>query len=151
LNLIKQPNRWSCIPTALAMVLNIPIKDIIIEIGHDGSEIIRPGELEPYNRKGFHLQDILKICLHHNYALMQFDTKPTILYDNKVSTWGDDTFYVNELMKMYDGILFGYVNNDKDHAVAWNHLDHCIYDPNGTIYMKMFFNIESFLLIKELK
>jgi hypothetical protein len=146
----KQKNSWSCLPTSLGMILDENVDNIIIEIGHNGSEIIRPGEPEPYNRRGFHIQELVKICLHRDYALIQFDIDPCFEYDGRITILENDKEYIDQLMKMYDGILLGYMDS-RNHAVAWSHLDNCIYDSNGTIYAKGFFQIESFLLIRKFK
>ena len=34
----RSPNAWSCMPTAFAMAVNAPVEDLILSIGHDGSE-----------------------------------------------------------------------------------------------------------------
>ncbi len=141
-----QPNAWSCMPTALAIILNEPVGDIINEIGHDGSEII-DGHV-----KGYHIQELNKICLKRNKTIIHFDRFPVIQHsDNILINFGDEREYINKLMKDNDGILLGLTYNEKAHSVVWNHIENCIYDPNGTIYAKGFFNIETFLMIKNLE
>lgn len=149
MKLLIQPNKWSCLPTSLAMLLDETVDDIIKEIGHDGSEIINNLN-EPHNRKGFHIQELVKICLNRNIALIHFDTM-VCKHNGDYHTSYDDSEYVNELMKDNSGIILGVINN-RDHAVAWNSKEGCIYDPNGTIYAKGFISsIESFLMMKDLK
>ncbi len=145
MKLLQQPNSWSCMPTSLAMFLNEDVENIIKEIGNDGSEIVRNWQSDPRRRKGFHPQQLMKVCLKRNKALLQFDTQPMIDDD----MFPNDYKYIDELMKDNSGILLGIING-RDHAVAWNHIETCIYDPNGTIYAKGWFNIESFLMLKKL-
>jgi hypothetical protein len=145
-----QPNKWSCIPTALAMLLDENVEDIINEIGHDGSEIICSNLSDPHGRIGFHPQEMVKICLERGKALIQFDGEvQTCKEECKSILHYRDYKYINGLMKNNSGIILGVINN-RDHAVTWNHEEGCIYDPNGTKYAKGFFAIESFLMIKNL-
>jgi hypothetical protein len=142
-----QPNLWSCMPVALAMILDEDFREIIEEIGHDGSEIIKTDQLEPCNRRGFHPQELAKICYSRSKALIQFDIIPSVYFNNITYIYGDDKKYIDKLMRCNEGILLGTING-KDHGVAWD--KEKIYDPNGTIYAKGFFGIETFLLVRDL-
>ena len=149
MKIIKQPNPWSCLPTALAMVLDESSYDLIKEIGHDGSEEIvfsprRKG------KKGFHIQELTKLCCKRRKALIQFDRYVNIHHSEGITvSFSDDIEYIYTLMHDNKGILLGQTKDNKDHAVAWD--GEKIYDPNGTIYAKGFFAIETFLLIKNLE
>jgi len=74
-----KPNAWSCAITALAMALDIPVKNVIEEAGHDGSEIIFPLLMEPACRKGFHSQELVQIAWRHGYAMTPVELFPMIL------------------------------------------------------------------------
>jgi hypothetical protein len=138
MKLQTQPNKFSCLITSLAILLNEDVNDLIIEVG--GS-----------NENGNHIQQLSKLCLKRNKALIQFDMNVNLYNNENIIYFGDDIEYINNLMKTNDGILLGQTNDNKDHATCWNHLENCIYDPNGGIYAKGFFTIESFLLLKDLK
>jgi hypothetical protein len=135
-----QPPLSSCLATSLAMLLNEDVNNIIIEIGHN-------------DERGFHVQELIKICLKRGIALLQFDMDVNLIKDGTdVINFGSDKDYIDDLMKNNDGILLGSsYGNGKSHAVAWNHIENCIYDPNGSIYAKGFYSIESFLLLRNLK
>jgi hypothetical protein len=137
------------LPTALAMVLGESVYNIVKEIGHDGSEDIEFSARQK-KKKGFHIQELVKICYKRNKALIHFDRHVNIHYSMGVTIqFSDDIDYIYELMKDNKGLLLGQTKDNKDHAVAWD--GEAIYDPNGTIYAKGFFVVETFLLIKDMK
>ena len=57
---LPQQNDWTCLPTALEYVTGVPRHIIMAEIGHDGSQIVRPENPEPRNHKGFHMMEQVK-------------------------------------------------------------------------------------------
>lgn len=68
-----QPNRWSCLITAWAMVLGEPVLDLISELGHDGSKIMIQNVPEPLCRRGFFNPEILtKILLPRGLAYIHY-------------------------------------------------------------------------------
>lgn len=64
----RNPNSWSCLPTAFANALNMDVELLINALGHDGSEYTHAGLPEPLCRRGFHPQELIKACLKH-YSL----------------------------------------------------------------------------------
>jgi hypothetical protein len=72
----SKPERWMCLPTSFAMVLDIPVAHLLTEIGHDGSEIIYPELLEPAGRRGFHIQELIEPCLWRNFAVTPIEIFP---------------------------------------------------------------------------
>ena len=71
----KQPNGWSCFPTAFAMVLDMDVQDLIAVIGHDGSEILWP-ELEPPRcYRSWHYQEIVMACFELNFNVVHLQNK----------------------------------------------------------------------------
>lgn len=72
----KSPNRWSCLPTAVAIALNVTVESVISWVGHDGSEITHAGLPEPMNRRGFHQQEMIEMCLMDGLAVTQIDLYP---------------------------------------------------------------------------
>lgn len=126
------PNRWSCLPTAFAMICKVPVKIFISKLGHDGSEILWPDLGEPRRRKSFHLQECLKVSAEVYYRFFcQFDMNPVATADGKRTYTLDHTDFVNQMMEEYDGILLGSGQSNL-HAVAW--MGDLVYDSNGEIY-----------------
>lgn len=73
----KNPNAWSCLPTAFANSLEVSVDAILAVIGHDGSEITHPGLPDPMRRRGFHPQEFIEMCFRDNLAVIQIDANPS--------------------------------------------------------------------------
>lgn len=132
--LLKQPNGWSCFPTSLAMLLGHSIKEVIEGIGHDGSEIIWPNLKDPFRRRCFHVQEICHYALQSGFALGQYDLAPASAPSFEVEpfTISGQGNIIADLMQKYEGIVLGYGHARMHHVVAWDREQ--IFDPNGTTY-----------------
>lgn len=75
----KNPNAWSCLPTAFANALELQLDAVIALLGHDGSEITHPGLPDPLCRRGFHPQEFVELCLRDNLAMIQIDSHPSAM------------------------------------------------------------------------
>ena len=73
---LKNPNDWSCLPAAFAIALDIPFSEVIDCVGHDGSEISDASLPDPLCRKGFHMQEMIKMCLRYNIAATPIELQP---------------------------------------------------------------------------
>lgn len=140
MRLQKQPNNWSCLPTAFAIVLNVDVPVIFKYLGHDGSEIIFPERESPYNRKAFHPQELVEYALEkHNRYVVQFDAeicRQNMYGDIKSSSDVRTLLYYTE--SNHEKVLAGTDSNGKYHAVACDKYRNT-YDPNGTIHSLNFF------------
>lgn len=71
----RNPNGWSCLPAAFAMVLDLEPRDVIRHIGHDGSD-------EPYKedgfKAGFHEQECIEVAQQLGFACTPIEAVPTI-------------------------------------------------------------------------
>jgi hypothetical protein len=120
----------------VAMVLDIHKWDVIIEIGHDGSEIKNPDAKEPAGRRGFHMQEIIDVAFNRGFAVTPIEAIPCSTYDRSFKFPVD--FEINHekrfrrYIQSYHGIITGEVNG-KGHAVAWDWLEKKCYDPRGRI------------------
>ena len=114
---ILQPNRWSCLITSFAMVMETSVSELVKELGHDGSELVRPGP-EPLCRRGFHPQELIQICAHsRGYAVETLEPRPRF----------EDNIRVKVPFLMVGiGILLS-----ERHAVAWD--GDRILDPSGLV------------------
>lgn len=134
------PNKWSCLPTAFAIATNYPVDVIINQIGHDGSEIIFPERNEPYNRRGFMIQEIMDILLWKDWAVVHIEALPMIInpFEDIASPSPEPAIKrFNHYLKCVNGVLCGMMKGtNKWHACAWNHYEQMMYDPNGFIYPK---------------
>lgn len=75
----RNPNAWSCLLAAFATTLEVSIEAVLGIIGHDGSEITHAGLPEPMNRRGFHPQEFIKMCLEDEMAVTRVELFPTAI------------------------------------------------------------------------
>ena len=125
----RQPNSWSCAPTAWAMAFNCPVEEVIRELGHDGSRVQWPDEPEPKRRRGFHSQEFVRLALKHNYSVMPIELFPVL--NDLTLEWGDNFEYFKNIIRSSFGVIEGQGHRCK-HAVAYDH--GLVYDPAGRVY-----------------
>jgi hypothetical protein len=115
------PNQWSCMPTALAMVLDCSVEQVIEAVGHDGSEIIRPALREPLCRRAFHLIDLQLAAYQMGYDLILIENNPYTIRDEELIYLPDEpyTSFLMTCMERYRGVVTG-ILNEKPHALAWD-------------------------------
>jgi hypothetical protein len=156
MKLQKQPNKWSCLVTSFAMVLDIAVETAMIMIGHNGSEVIFPLEADPKKRRSFHIQEMVDLCYNLGkcvipieglpvYGIKYEDPRHLLIIEKAIDR-------VDKYLSKEDGVLTGIVIKDdgsKRHAVAWNHKEAMIYDPNGIVHpLSTEFRLETFWMVK---
>jgi len=139
----RQPNRWSCFPTAFAMLMDIEVKELIEVIGHDGSEIIFPDLPEPYRRRGFDYTETMIACLDFGFVAspLFIEHEYGLGHPNSIMINHKDKI-IKEVLPEFHGVACGKINN-KFHALAWNGEYH---DPSGNSVDN--FEIDIFFLLK---
>jgi hypothetical protein len=75
----KKHERWQCAVTSFAMALDCPVVDLMLALGHDGSEIIYPDLPEPSNRHGHNIYELIQVALDMGYAVTPVPLKPAIV------------------------------------------------------------------------
>lgn len=146
MKLQASPNWWSCLPTAFAIALDTPVRQLFAEIGHDGSELVFPQLEEPYSRRAFSPQELIDPCLRRGYCPLLVEAVP-IYGDFEKGQLMEVSFpelYGDRLaryMLRFIGVLTGEKDNNP-HAVAWDRTS--CYDPNGLIYSSKDFSIREF-------
>lgn len=132
------------------MVLNIPVSQIIADIGHDGSEICWPQFKEPLCRRGFHIQELILVAYYKGVTVTPFEALPLLVSGDGKPI---DTIFsmppkqrLGYIMDTTCGIITGATMNGQPHAVSWNGKD--IVDPNGTIYPSADFMLETYWLMR---
>jgi hypothetical protein len=136
-----QPNIWSCLPSAFAMVLDRKVQAIVDQIGHDGSEIIFPNLKDPQARRSFHIQEVLIACLKLGFRFMAVHRQLVITPDRlQKFSWLEPAY--DEFLSTHIGVLTGVSSSGKRHSVAWD--GHEIYDPSGIKYNIQAFHAETF-------
>ncbi len=147
MELLLQPNVWSCLPTSFAMVIDKTPKDAFDYLGHDGSEILIPGFEDPVGRKGFHIQEMIAWCLSMHYYPVEVIAQPMTAYSEDRHSFYDNTKLLEEQLDKRNGVLIGFTEDQKYHAVAWDHESQLIFDPTGYRVPITTFAIESFFPI----
>lgn len=144
-----QPNRWSCLPTSLAILLDIDVARIFDILGHDGGEILWPQFPDPHKRRSFHIQEIMIIAYTLGYYVMTFESDPEHAPDTEVQPHKVKyPIPLEQFMIGVSGIITGHTKHGTRHAVAWNGFK--IYDPCYAIYNLDQFKVETFYLVGRL-
>ena len=136
MRLLRKPDRWMCLPASFAMVLDLPLAAIFEEIGHDGSQIMRPDLPEPTCRRGFHPQELVHVCLNHGHAATRVELFPVLRATpdgaEHVVAYPDDNWVrFTRVIEQSRGVIEG-VGRRCGHAVAYEY-GH-IFDPDGCEY-----------------
>ncbi len=177
MKLQQQPNRWSCMPTALAMLLDRPVEMIINQIGHDGSDKIWPDKPEPNCYRGFNIQELIRVADSYGYALTPIYSE-VIIDNTSQRDFRELGRYIREgdlrreeLEELYqkleasiltqsnekaltyymsrgNGLLIGLGSSGSPHAVAWDYLTEGVFDPCGQILSMYQFTIHEFWMVQ---
>lgn len=122
------PNRWSCLLTSFANVLDCEVKLLVEEIGHDGSAILYQGLADPIRRRAFHIQEFTKSCYARGYVPFNVDAQPVLAVPySHYSLTLDGTDLMRQFMSKYKGILIGETRG-QSHAWSWDTID--LFDPS---------------------
>lgn len=125
-------NRWSCLLTATAMVLDTDQDHLMSIVGHDGSMIMWPEQPEPLCRKAFHIEEMQWAAAKLGAILATFTREfayaPNGFGYQHTYTFNDE---FARILKLLNGILVGTYDGKHAHAVAWNAAEGLIYDPSG--------------------
>lgn len=151
-----QPNPASCVPTAFAMALKIPVRQIFEELGHDGMAIWWPEEDGSKKYRGFHIQEMVDLCFNHGVVITPIEPQPT------ATPRLDLKPRIYELVKGSRARIYSYLDNSRGvligegkiligHPIEWGHaaawIDNMVHDPNGTVYGIENFGIREFWMI----
>lgn len=149
----RTPNGWSCLAASFATILGCSFKGLILEVGHDGSEIVFPGLPDPYCRRSFHIQEMIDCCDLLNLSVTPFEAQPVSLPsvpEPFVGKWnaykldfdGNARRLMNKLENRI-GVITGVNLRGAPHAVAWDGQN--ILDPaSGETYGVHLFSVQTF-------
>lgn len=155
-----QPSQWSCSITAFAIVLGVPVQELIDEVGHDGSEIWWPMATPPSDRRGFHLQELINICINRGYSVTTVEPVSSIhspeydelgLTSAKRIEWKESIkTRMTRILTGTVGVLSGKGPSGTRHSVAWD--GNNILDPTyGNTYSLKGFSIQYYHLIQKVQ
>jgi len=132
----QRPEPWLCMPLAFAMAMDMPVDELLAEIGHDGSKIAFPNLPEYICRQGFHVQEFIHVAMRRGLAVTPVElfpvlasadekqTQPILYPDNN---WQRFTSVIAASRGVIDGRGFRF-----GHMVAYDHGR--IFDPKGHEY-----------------
>lgn len=114
-----QPNRASCLPTCLASLLDVPVQQIFDDIGHDGTERIWPGLVEPRCYRGFHPQEIMISAYNHGLPLIRLH-RETYNVSAPGQTPHRLTYVLSDIILTHKGIASGILDYKSSHALVFD-------------------------------
>ena len=141
---------WTCVAECFAKVFNVSFEELIELLGHDGSEIIWPQQKDPMCRRGFHVQEMVRVGLKLGFAVVQVESHPSVYPDPE-----EKPFYLPEvpLHRFFDlapGVVTGYDTlRGCRHALAI--VGGRVFDPAGTISRYGDFEAENLFLVFKTK
>ena len=121
--------------------MDVPLKELLNIVGHDGSEIAWPHLPEPMRRRAFHPGECISAAYSLGFACTEFDLEARLSPD------GSNIIDVKINMPLGVGVAYGRPKGKfLRHAIAvsgWT-----AYDPNGTSYdLQNHFRTERFWAI----
>lgn len=124
----KQPNSWSCFPTAFSYILGVDVADLITILGHDGSENLWPQFNPPRCYRGWHIQELVKASLSLGYAVIEISRVMSSAPSHNVPDYvNPDIEYFFWTLANSRGVLPVVTQQGNGHALAYDH--NILYDP----------------------
>ena len=163
LPVLRQPSKWTCMPTAFTMVLakgkgcgeaSLLLGDVLHQLGRD-------------DERGFHVQEMLGIAISLDVAFVRIESKPDLQRPPCFTCKGEKGWTqrlphghefwsecsgcdgsgeeplppmvlpdLKEMLLRSDAVLLGTPSRDKNryHAVAWCQETKKCLDPDGPVY-----------------
>ncbi len=148
----NQPNEATCLITAFAMVLNVPVAELITQSGSDGMNVNFPDNPPPACYRGHHIQEMIFMCYERGYAVIEMQPIPIAQSGNMTIEYNSIDWQrcFEKILVFNNGVFVG-KRLGKPHAVAWDAYRQGCYDSNeGTIYPIDKFEIRTFYAVKPL-
>ena len=122
-----------CTVTSMAMLLGTSIKELIQEIGHDGTAICWPEYKDSRQYRGHCIAEMQDCCLRRGRLLAPIFVNPYIAPDydaQPMQVYERPWRRISEYMK-HDALVIGMLAKDTHHAVAYCAGEGCYFDPRG--------------------
>ena len=124
----RQPDQHSCLVTAFAMAMDMPVADLITRIGIDYKEKVFNDEKQ---ERGINVQDIIRE-MYLQYSVTEI--MDIAVFDLPMKLAKSLSVTILEAMRCRNGVLgLAPVNNRYGHTVAWNYKQGCFDPSSGTI------------------
>jgi len=130
MNLIQQPDRWSCNGCAWAMAMGISFEELKEAVGHDGSMIYRPKAVDEVHRRlGFLDEQLIYVGLRRGFVAVPVYASLMATHAKEIPGY----YFTEEEFKQWihgkTGVLEvkSWTRDDILHAVAWD--GEQVFDP----------------------
>jgi hypothetical protein len=148
---------WNCLVTAFSCATGVSTDLLVKEIGHDGGQILWPENKEPFNRCGFHSQELTDVCLRFGMSVTTIQANPVRgnqfdFHEYPVKFSVSNEKRLNRYLTGYSGVLFGKLKeNNHSHAVAWSHEKKTVKDLSGKVKNISDLNIGWFFIVQSVE
>jgi hypothetical protein len=133
-----KPEPWLCMATSFAMALDVPVREFIARMGHDGSKIVFPEYPEPLNRAGHHIQECIHAALMLGYFTTPIELFPVTAANDSANGAIHQVIYPGGQLENWIQFI-GQIQRSRGvitgrgracgHAMAYDH--GVIFDPDG--------------------
>jgi DNA-directed RNA polymerase subunit RPC12/RpoP len=130
----RQPNPAACMVTAFAMVIGVPVAELIEQLGHDGTAVRFPEQEGAKRHLGFHIQELIWAMMEREYAVVPFEPLPVARSGDVTHQYGPNPFFEHAMMS-FSGVLCGRTSRATEHAIAWSAINKKSTDPRTATTM----------------
>ena len=135
MRLQQPPVRGTCLPTSFAMAMDVSVIDVLNALGHDGSEIVWPNLPEPTCRRGFHIQELIRLAMQWGWSVTPVELAPVLgcADGRSFQVYPDDECWAffEQVIRTSQGVIEGHGLRCR-HAVAYD--NGRIFDPDSGGY-----------------
>jgi len=124
----------NCLAHAFSIALDEPVERIYDYLGHDGQMVVFGNEPSPYNRVGFHAQEMVRFALEVGKPVVPIERTPVSI-SRGGTLWNLDYVRIMDYLDGYDGVVAGMING-KAHAMAWDHKHRILRDRHYSLCFK---------------
>lgn len=149
----SQPNSWSCVPTAFAMVAGVSVDEVFKDLGDDGSEIVHPSLIEPLCRRSFSWTQMVWWMYTRGWAAFPFiieSIQSPMCHDEFQCVYRLPAPLVMLTQSKFSGVFLGTSVKGNLHAVAWDHEYGLVYDPSGIVRRELELEVAGFIACSRL-
>ena len=140
--MILQKN-GQCTIASIAMVLNEPVADLMMEVGHDGGLLPDASGIV----RGYHIQELIDLCLKRGLAMTPIEIFPVSM-DTNGRHWRGHNLDERGLKERFYNTIIGSRGVVEGQGLTCGHMvanDYGrIYDPKGYDYHFCQFDIYNF-------
>jgi len=132
MKLLNMGRQQQCMLFSLAMVLDESPETLVQEIGHNGMELWWPGFPEPHCCRGYHIQELIDVCLDHGASLVPIELYPrsaSAMSPSRGRVIWDPSFCEDRFARRLENRRAILIT--ATHACAWD--GSMVFDPNGRI------------------